>query len=246
MAKKVTRKEVYDSPAFKQAVLRAKKGEFREYWLQLYIKENYRKLGFSRIEGPFETGFDFKGTYGGKQVVIEAEHRPRNFVYHKHDPKGADILVLLVDDDTDRSLLPKKIITVDVEDFVFATHEMRKAYAMEKKTDAEAAPVLMAFAGIKLALSHLWSLAGGETTYDGTPEGEALERATDRAAMEYVQLYGMADPSTQSDGVVFTQIEVIARDLLEDRRAFDDLSAGEKELVATWVHRVGELYVARL
>ena len=118
----------------RQGIARAQKGEFREYWLQLYIKNNYERLGFDSLEGPFETGPDFKGVYKGKKVVIEAETQSRNFIYHRHNPNEVDILIVLNDDNAGevlgmkpvewRKRLPKKIILVDPEDFLRSTHEM--------------------------------------------------------------------------------------------------------------------------
>lgn len=108
------------NPNLEEVIQRAERGEFREYWLQLYIKDNYQKLGFDSIEGPFQTGPDFNGVYKGRRVVVEAETTPKNFVYHKHNPKGVDILIVLNEDYTNvvlgmdptewRKLLPKEII----------------------------------------------------------------------------------------------------------------------------------------
>jgi hypothetical protein len=38
------------------------------------LKTIIRRLGFDSLEGPFETGYDFKGVYKGKRVIIEAEY----------------------------------------------------------------------------------------------------------------------------------------------------------------------------
>lgn len=102
-----------------KTIERAEKGEFKEYWLQWYIKDNYKKLGFNSFEGPFEIGYDFRGVYKGDKAVVEAETQSRNFIYHRHDPNEVNILIVLNNDITDevlgmkptewRKSLPKKI-----------------------------------------------------------------------------------------------------------------------------------------
>lgn len=131
-----------------EAIKRAEKGEFPEHWLQLYIRDNYKKLGFNSIEGPFVTGYDFKGVYKGKNVIVEAERRPGEFVKHGHNPKEVDILIILSNGDDGHRIrgmtreewekyLPKKIIKVDQEDFVKSTYEIRKGYAIEKQKERD-------------------------------------------------------------------------------------------------------------
>jgi len=112
-----------ENSKLKEVMKRAKRGEFGEYWLQQYVKENYKKLGFESINGPFEKGYDFEGIYDKKKVVVEVEKRVEDFIRHKHNPKEVDILIVFNDDILEekpelRKLLPEKIIKVDPEDFV--------------------------------------------------------------------------------------------------------------------------------
>lgn len=65
----------------------------REYWIQVYVKNRYRDLGFSSLHGPFDTGYDFKGVYQGREVVVEVETSWENFVKHGHDPNEVDVLM---------------------------------------------------------------------------------------------------------------------------------------------------------
>ncbi len=187
------------NPKLDEAIKRASKGEFREYWLQLYIKDNYKKLGFDNLEGPFETGYDFKGVFKGEKVIVEAERTLKDFVYHRHNPREVDILIVLNDDCNDmilrmeptewKKLLPKKIIKVDSEDFVKQTHEMRKDYAIKKQKETEAFISLLPFLRIKRAFETLWHILVEETPLEGTPEAEAFDEALDFSSIEYIKIH---------------------------------------------------------
>jgi hypothetical protein len=227
-----------------EVIGRAEEGEFNEYWLQLYIRDNYEKLGFDSLEGPFDIGYDFKGVYRGKRVVVEAETQSKNFLYHKHDPDEVDILIVLKDNITDevygmsppewRERLPKRIITVDPEDFVKSTHPMRKAYAIKKQSEREAFVTLLPFVRIKGALATLWDVLAGEVPYEGTPEAEAFDEALSLTAMEYMNTYDLNLEELKGKPV-FTKIEVVANDLIRGRRGTDDLTCEEKEFLAHWL-----------
>ncbi len=119
---------------------RAEKGDIREYWAQEYVKDNYKGLGFSQIEGPFETGPDFKGIYKGQRVVVEVERTCESFVEHGHheDPRFRDVNVLIVLSPSEpsediNSKLPKTIIRIDIDDFVEWWHPRARAYAKTKR-----------------------------------------------------------------------------------------------------------------
>lgn len=176
---------------FDEAITRAKEGGFREYWVQQYVKENYRKLGFSALQGPFDAGCDFTGVYNGKRVNVEVERQVINFVQHSHDPKMVDILIALSDnylgtgkvrgmEPTEwRKLLPEEVIVVDIKDFLEATHEMRKAYAIMKQEEEPAKREEMRRKmeevsslpyRAKFAFSTLYDLCSGET------EGQEADR----------------------------------------------------------------------
>jgi hypothetical protein len=65
-----------------------------EYWLQKYIKEYYRQIGFTELHGPYNIGPDFKGVYHGRPVKIEAEWDYSDYISHRHPPDFADILIV--------------------------------------------------------------------------------------------------------------------------------------------------------
>lgn len=109
----------------KSAHERAESNDIREYWIQQYVKEHFKKLGFSKIEGPFSDGPDFKGVYKGKKAVVEVERRCQSFIAHKHhlDPnfKKVNLLIVLNPSEPSEKIiekLPETIIYIDVDDFV--------------------------------------------------------------------------------------------------------------------------------
>ena len=238
------------NPNLDEGIKRAEGGEFREYWLQLYIKNNYKRLGFDSLEGPFETGYDFKGVYKGNKVIVEAERVPANFVLHDHDPKEVDILIVLADDDTDRKLLPKKIIKVDAEDFIKETHEIRKSYAIKKQKEREAFTKLLPFFRIKSALASLYDLfveetKGQEADRRYGPNSEAFDEALDDTTFEYIKVYDLNLEKLRKE-LVFTRIEVLANDLIKSRRRFNDLTDEEKEFLENWLEIIRTEYASRI
>lgn len=119
---------------------RAEKGDIREYWVQEYFKENYKKLGFSKIEGPYETGPDFKGLYKGKKVIVEVERSCKSFIEHKHHKntrfKDVNVLIVLSTYETPENIknkLPKTIVRINIDDFVEWWRPRAKAYAKRKR-----------------------------------------------------------------------------------------------------------------
>ena len=128
------------APKDKNAYERAKSSDIREYWIQKYVEENYTKLGFSKIEGPFEAGPDFKGIYKGKEVIVEVERDCRSYISHKHHKderfKKVSILIVLNPSEPPKEIknkLPETIIHIDVDDFVKWWRPKAKAYAKEKR-----------------------------------------------------------------------------------------------------------------
>ena len=240
-----------DDANFRRTVERAERGRFREYWLQLYVKNNYRKLGFDSLEGPFETGYDFKGIYNGKKVVVEVETKSSNFIRHGHRKNEVDILIVLNDDADEvlgmkpaewRKHLPEKIIVVDPEDFVKSTHEMRKEYAIRKQLERGAfLPMNHPFYRIKNAFAKLWHLLVEEAPYEGTPEAEAFDEALLSTTIKYIQTYGLPPEELGS----FTRIEVLANDL-KSRREFNDLKSEEKEFLEEWLGVLRTEYGSRI
>jgi hypothetical protein len=127
-------------PKDKNAYERAEDADIREYWIQEYIKDNYLKLGFSNIEGPFEEGPDFKGIYKGKKVVIEVERDYQSYMSHKHYEderfKEVNILIVLSPSKPPKEIknkLPKTLIHININDFVDWWRPRAKAYANTKR-----------------------------------------------------------------------------------------------------------------
>ena len=232
-----------------EAVEHAARGEFKEYWLQQYIKKCYRGLGFDSISGPFEKGCDFSGVYQGEKVAVEAETRSRNFLYHRHDPRRVDILVVLNDDTSGevlgmkpiewRERLPKKIIVVDPEDFVKETHTIRKEYALKKREERRVLESLFSFFRIKRAFARLWGFLIEEVPYEGTAEVEAFEGALVSTAVEYIKFYDI-DLDKLREELMFTRIEVLAK------RESTNLADEEKEFLSRWLSVLHTEYVSRI
>lgn len=128
------------TPNSKNAIERAESSDIREYWIQLYVKENPEKLGFSSIEGPFDSGPDFRGLFNGRTVFIEVERDYLSYIKHKHHENPAfsevKVLVMLTPSKPPTKLkgkLPKNLIYVDIPDFVEWFRPKAKEYADAKR-----------------------------------------------------------------------------------------------------------------
>ena len=113
------------TPSQKDVRKRVVSSEIREWWIQNYVKENYKKLGFSKIEGPFETGPDFKGVRKGKTIWAEVERDVFTYLQHKHHEDSrfdkVDVLIVLNPTIPPKEIedkLPREIIYLDVDDFI--------------------------------------------------------------------------------------------------------------------------------
>jgi hypothetical protein len=133
--------KIKEMPPRKSGRERAEKGDIREYWIQEYVKDNNVKLGFSKIEGPFDVGPDFKGVYKGKRVIVEAERDCQSFIQHKHheDERFKEVSILIVLNPSEppkeiKDKLPKTIIYINIDDFVEWWRPKARAYAKRKRT----------------------------------------------------------------------------------------------------------------
>jgi len=233
-----------DKEAFKRAIFKAKNGDYPEYWLQQYIKENYKQLGFDSIEGPFDTGYDFKGVYQGREVVIEAERALKSFIQHKHDHNEVDILITMNADykgtvrgkkPTEwKKLLPKKIIVVDPEVFIKKTHEMRKTYAIKKEKQTEMQLFMLPFYSVSRSLRSLYGIITEQEFYEGTPEDEMLNEAVFNTAVAYFQFHKL-DLEFLSKSSIFTKIDILANDLIKSRRTYEQFTEEEKKHIEYWL-----------
>ncbi len=119
---------------------RAKSSDIREYWIQEYIRDNYKKLGVSRIEGPLETGPDFLGVLEGREVTVEVERDCQSFIYHKHHENKrfgkVDTLIVLNPSKPSQDIkdkLPTRILYIDIDDFVAWWEPKARNYAKKKE-----------------------------------------------------------------------------------------------------------------
>ncbi len=104
----------------------------KEYWYQMYLKEHPNEFGFSDLEGPFETGVDFKGVYNSHSVTIEVERDYVSYIRHAHPI--FDVLVVGVIDAPHPDMLaylPKVIIYLDPQKVMDWSKEARHSYRAE-------------------------------------------------------------------------------------------------------------------
>lgn len=124
----------------RDATERAENSGIREYWIQMYFKENYHKYeAFSEIEGPFGNGPDFRGKYKGVDTYIEIERNCSNYIQHKHhlDERFNKVTVLVVlskyDNDGLIEALPKHVEYLNIADFVGWFKPQAREYAIQKQ-----------------------------------------------------------------------------------------------------------------
>jgi predicted transcriptional regulator len=112
-----------------------------EHDIQRYIEENFGRLGFEEIDGPFVRGPDFRGKVEGRDTAVEVEKECRNYLEHGHhlDPQyqPVDILVVLdpaIPRGAMRALLPPKIVAIDRDDFEEWLLEKQEAERRREET----------------------------------------------------------------------------------------------------------------
>ena len=116
--------------------------EVSEYWIQEYVKNNYFKLGFSELHGPFDVGPDFRGTYKKKNVLVEVERHWQSYITHKHTQSDAfnEVSILIVlnpakPPEAMKTNLPQRIIYLDIDDFVNWWRINVQSYAKMKRIE---------------------------------------------------------------------------------------------------------------
>jgi hypothetical protein len=97
----------------------------QERWAQRYVQEEFERLGFTEVDGPFGRGPDYRVFCKRRWAWAEVETRWKNYLLHQHhfNPAfdGTKYLVLLSAEDPPanaRSLLPPKIVHIDREHFL--------------------------------------------------------------------------------------------------------------------------------
>jgi hypothetical protein len=97
----------------------------RRNGLRQYVKENYKRLGFVKIEGPYQQGPDFRLSTKKRWAWAEVETDWRNYRKHGHhlDPdfdRAKYLILLSAEDPSPDKLrgLPSQIIHIDQEHFL--------------------------------------------------------------------------------------------------------------------------------
>lgn len=117
----------------------AEGGDIPEMWAQHYVLKNYRKLGFTKIWGPFSEGPDFEGVIKGKKTDIEVERGAEQYLEHGHNKdhrfSRVGVLILLSAREVPMQLtdrLPNKVIHIDIPHFMkWAYPELKKSQMLE-------------------------------------------------------------------------------------------------------------------
>jgi hypothetical protein len=99
---------------------RVARDDLREWWLVRYVLKHHRRLGFSAVKGPFETGPDLRVKHGPKWSMAEVEIGWRNYIRHKHHLNerfdDCRFLIVLADARPPTNsirYLPPKVIYID-------------------------------------------------------------------------------------------------------------------------------------
>jgi hypothetical protein len=99
--------------------------KLKEKWAQRYVTEHYERLGFAKVQGPFNRGPDFKVFRAKRWQWAEVETRWRNYLEHGHQRssafKNTEFLILLSPEHPRpdcRAELPPRIVHIDLNHFL--------------------------------------------------------------------------------------------------------------------------------
>jgi hypothetical protein len=91
-----------------------------EIWVQKYIVAHPKRLGFAKVDGPHDTGPDFRVQHRGKWHLAEAEVDWKRYLRHKHNnnPAFAAVRFLIVLSESmpsprELAALPPKIVRIN-------------------------------------------------------------------------------------------------------------------------------------
>jgi hypothetical protein len=97
----------------------------QERWAQRYVHEEFVRLGFSKVEGPFNRGPDYRVLYKRRWLWAEVETRWKNYLAHRHPVNPAfnstEFLILLSAEAPPQSTLdhlPRRIVHIDRDHFL--------------------------------------------------------------------------------------------------------------------------------
>lgn len=98
--------------------------KLEERWTQDYVKSEFKHLGFTKIEGPFPRGPDFRVMQKNRWAWAEVETRWQRYFEHGHDGSPAFVnvkyLIILSDaipPEEKRKMLPPNIIYINHDRF---------------------------------------------------------------------------------------------------------------------------------
>jgi len=93
-----------------------------------WFKENYRKLGFSKIIESSTKGFpDFVMLENGKNVRVELETKSSNFKLHEHPSDKIDKVICITED------VRLNVPTIKIEGIKLATDDMDSLYSIKRQ-----------------------------------------------------------------------------------------------------------------
>lgn len=123
---------------------RVAENNLKEWWLIQYVLQHYKRLGFTAIQGPFDTGPDFRVKLGRQWHMAEVEVHWRNYLRHKHHLNDRfDIcrfLIVLADDapsEAGTPDVPPDLVYIDREHFADWFHAACVEYARTHQPESK-------------------------------------------------------------------------------------------------------------
>ncbi len=213
-----------------EAIEKARRGELNEYYLQQFFKDYYEEFDVTDLSGPFDNGCDFMGKALGKDVVIECERRPADFLRHGCKRSEVDVLVFMALDDTPRYLTPKIRIWVDPEEMIYKTYKTRNELAIKtSKEDFEYNALMILVAE---SLYSLWNECH-ERVIKGTLESHELNEAAKAVSALYLKHYNLEQPGPWSNDADLPEIMSIDNKVLKS--GVEQLSEKEQDFLSQWM-----------
>ncbi|MBB5318012.1 hypothetical protein [Tunturibacter empetritectus] len=129
----------------------------QERWAQQYLKEEFTRLGFTKVEGPFNRGPDYRVFHKRRWLWAEVETQWKNYFKHGHHENPAfddvEYLILLSSETPSPdalAYLPPRILHIDRQHFLAWYEKAAAPELLGKEFGARAAIV----AG---AMQHHWT-----------------------------------------------------------------------------------------
>jgi hypothetical protein len=123
---------------------RAARNDVKEWWLVQYVLKHHRRLGFSAVEGPFETGPDLRVKYRRTWSMAEVEKGWQDYLRHKHHLNerfdACRFLIVLADEKPSATViakLPPRVIHIDRSHFANWFEDACAQYAREHQPQSK-------------------------------------------------------------------------------------------------------------